>query len=93
MPCNLVFFISRKMVKYDVFKINNLKFSFLGVFTLLSLMAMCLYPIKNIDSTGVVLPWYFKNHDLDGYSAFVADSINEAMKLFEKSYEPIFIRV
>lgn len=41
-----------------------------------------------ITSNGVVLPCYFKNHDLDGYSEFVANSINEAIKLHEKSYNP-----
>ncbi|MDP4084739.1 MAG: hypothetical protein Q8934_09010 [Bacillota bacterium] len=46
------------------------------------------YVYMKITSTGEVLPCYFKNHDLDGYSVFVADSINEAIRLYENSYEP-----
>ncbi|MFE8703925.1 hypothetical protein ACFYKX_25465 [Cytobacillus sp. FJAT-54145] len=42
----------------------------------------------HISSAGEVLPCYFKNHDVNGYSAFVASSINESIKLHEKSYEP-----
>ncbi|MBG9730796.1 hypothetical protein ABD87_14975 [Lysinibacillus sphaericus] len=41
-----------------------------------------------ITSTGDVLPCYFKNHDLNGYSIFEANSINEAIKLYEKEYKP-----
>ncbi|MFJ7954292.1 hypothetical protein ACIQZG_22580 [Lysinibacillus sp. NPDC096418] len=41
-----------------------------------------------IKSTGEVLPCYFKNHDLNAYGIFVADSINEAIKLYERTYKP-----
>lgn len=41
-----------------------------------------------VNITDEVLPCYFKNHGLNGYSEFVAKSINEAMKLYEKTYEP-----
>jgi hypothetical protein len=41
-----------------------------------------------VTSKGEVTPNYFKNHDFNKYSLFEADSINDAIKLFENYYEP-----
>lgn len=41
-----------------------------------------------IDANNQVTPNYFKNHDTDKYSLFQAESIREAIKLYEIIYNP-----
>lgn len=41
-----------------------------------------------IDDRKKVIPYYFKNHDVDGYSLFEATTIKEAIRLYENFYSP-----
>ncbi|MEF8683602.1 UNVERIFIED_CONTAM: hypothetical protein ORM23_26690 [Bacillus cereus] len=45
-----------------------------------------------IDANNQVTPNYFKNHDVDQYSLFQAESIRAAIRLYEVIYNPILYK-
>lgn len=47
------------------------------------------YVYMLIGENDLVTPNYFKNHDLNQYSLFQAESIGEAIRLYDAMYSPI----
>ena len=81
----------------ECFKKEGFDFSKWSLIEIASIESARVYVFKDSDGYYVdmligennqVTPNYFKNHDLDKYSLFQAESIREAIRLYEPIYSP-----